>query len=198
LTIKGLMTAVVVAGTCLMPGCAHPGHGAAMPRPRSVGSFQMASPAAYSTADLSFVDRTYVYVDDALIIARQASSGSVDPQLRELAAGLITVQQGNLQQLSGWLRQWGKKPPARPASDAGGRWPGLPADIQIKGLARLKAAAFDRAFLTLIIADQQGALAATTAERERGAFGPARQLAAQMAASSTLAIVHMRQMLSHL
>ena len=195
MTAKGLMAAVVVAGVCVMAGCGASGQDATAPPPRPTGSYHMGSPAAYTAADLNFVDRAYVYVDDALIIARQAPSRSADPQIRQLAAGLSTVQQGNLQQLSGWLWQWGKKPPALPASDLGGSWPGLPADIQIKRLSQLKAAAFDRAFLRLIIADQQGALAAATPEQERGRFGPARQLAAQLAASSTLAIVHMRQLL---
>jgi uncharacterized protein (DUF305 family) len=187
--------ATVVAALGITSGCGNSGHGATAAPPRPAVTYHMASPVAYTAADLTFVDRASVYLDDALMLARQAGTRSADPEIRQLAAGLRTVQQDNVQQLSGWLRQWGKRPSGLAVPDASGSWPGLPTDVQMKRLAQLKPASFDRAFLKLIIADQRGVLAASTLEQEGGAFGPARQLAAQIVASSALAIVRMKQLL---
>jgi uncharacterized protein (DUF305 family) len=184
------MTAVIVG---LIAGCST-GHGAASP-PRPAHAPPMARPAPYSKIDLRFVDRAYVYTDDALMLARLAATRPADPRIAQLAAGLRTVQQGNVQELSGWLLRWGKKPPTMPVSSAGGSWPGLATASQIKRMGRLSSAAFDRKFLKVIIADQRGELSAATIEQEGGTFGPGRQLASQIVSTSTLAIVRMTQLL---
>jgi uncharacterized protein (DUF305 family) len=154
----------------------------------------MASPPAYTATDLRFVNRALVYMNSALTLTGAPGIRS-DPQIAQLAAGLRTSQQGSMQQLSGWLRQWGRRPPEIPTSPAPGSWPGLASRTQIKQLGRLPPTDLTSKFLNLIVADQQGVLAAATMEQEAGAFGPARQLAAQLVASTTLTIVNIRQML---
>lgn len=188
------MTVTLVAVAAVLTGCGGPGHGAALP-PGPASSHHMAAPAAYRAADVTFADRTYVYLDDELVLAGLAATRSGDPQVRQLAGGLRTVQQSNVQQLSGWLQQWGKGLPGIPASDTGGSWPGLPTHAEISQLAQLSPASFDRAFLKLLIADQRGALAAAVQEQEGGAFGPARQFAAQIVSGGSLAIMRLTQLL---
>jgi uncharacterized protein (DUF305 family) len=156
----------------------------------------MASPPAYTATDLQFVNRALVYTSDALTLTGEPGLRS-DPKVAQVAAGLRTSQQGIMQQLSGWLRQWGRKPPKIPASPTRGTWPGLASSAQIEQLRQLPPTAVASKFLNLIIADQQGVLAAATLEQERGEFGPARQLAAQLVASTTLTIVNLKQMLEH-
>lgn len=186
-----VIAAVAVAA---VSGCGNPGHRAAPVPARSGSAYHMASPPAYTATDLQFVNRALVYMNNALTLAGEPGVRS-DPQVAQLAAGLRTSQEGNLQQLSGWLRRWGRKPPKAPASPTQGTWPDLASSTQIHQLAQLSPTAFRSQFLKLVVADQQGVLAAATLEQESGAFGPARQLAAQLVASSTLTIASMRQML---
>jgi uncharacterized protein (DUF305 family) len=154
----------------------------------------MASPPAHNAADLQFAGQMYVFASDAVLIASQARGRSADPQIALFAQGLRTVQVSTAEEVSSWFRMWGKPVPRN--SDAAIRSTGgVPSSAQLRELAAARGPAFDRAFLKLIIADQQGALAAATLEQEGGAFGPARQLAAQMVSSSTLAIVRLDQML---
>lgn len=191
--MRRLMMAVVAVTVGLTTACSA-GHGATPPlRPSS--AHHVGSPAPYSKIDLEFVDRSYVYMHDALMLAQLAHRRSANPQVVRLAAALSTVQQGNLQELSGWLLRWGKQPPALPFSSPGGNWPGLATASQISRAASLSSVAFDQEFLKLTIADQRGELAAGTIEQEGGTFGPARQLASQIVSSSTLGIVTMTQLL---
>ncbi len=191
--MRRFMVALTAVAVGLMTACAS-GQGAT-PRPRPASTYAMASPAPYAKIDLQFVGRVYVYVDEALMLARLAATRSANPHIAQLAAELSTVQQGNVQQLSGWLRQWGKKPPGMPLSPADGSWPGLATASQIARVARLSRVTFDHKFLKLLIADQRGELAVGTTEQEGGKFGPARQLASQIVSGSTLAIVRMMHLL---
>ena len=156
----------------------------------------MPSPAAYKVVDLQFADRLYEYVSAATATAALAKGRTSAPQLLQLATGMGVETQGIKQELLGWFSQWGKKPPTGAAALIG--WPGLRWQAQVRQLAHLRGTAFAQEFLNMVIANQHGALDAATIEQEGGVFGPARQLASQIVSSSTLAIVHSRQLLREL
>jgi uncharacterized protein (DUF305 family) len=155
----------------------------------------MASPPLYKLADVQFADRMYLYVSGALSISAQARGRASDPRVLQLASGMSSEMSGSKQELLGWFSAWGKSPPGPlPRSDRG--WPGLPSQAALRQLRTLRGSTFDRMFLKLVIADQQGILGAATLEQEGGVFGSARQLASQLVSSSTLTIVHMKQLLN--
>jgi len=157
-------------------------------------SVHMASPAAYKVADVQYADRMNAYVNGALTLSAQAQGRTTDPVILEFAKGMAVELGGSHQQLTDWFAQWGSKSSAGSAAALRG-WAGIPTSASERGLAAESGITFERAYLRLIIADQQGMLSASTLEQEGGAFGPARQLADQIVSSSTLAIVRVNQML---
>lgn len=188
---KALCAALAAMG--ILSACAVSGHPATTAPTRPAPAYHMASPVAYTMADVQFADRMAAYLNGALAISGQARARSSNPQVLELALGTGAELRGQLQQLLGWYAQWGKKPPGSAAAVHG--WAGVPSQAQIRQLAALRGPAFDHAFLELITADQQGVLGVATLEQEGGTFAPARQLAAQLVSGSTLAIVRLKQML---
>jgi uncharacterized protein (DUF305 family) len=191
--VKRLAISVVVP--FLLAGCSGSGHPAAAESPRPSFTYHMASPPAYKLADVQFADRVYLYVSGALSISAQARGRALDPRVLQLASGMSSELSGSKQELLGWFSAWGKRLPGGVSPSARG-WPGLPSQAAVRQLEALRGSAFDRMFLKLVIADQQGMLAAATLEQEGGVFGSARQLASQLVSSSTLTIVHMKQLLN--
>jgi len=66
-------------------------------------------------------------------------------------------------------------------------------------MARLAAAtgrAFDRMFLTMMIAHHRGAVTMATAEERDGQYGPAKQLATRIRTSQTAEITEMNGLLT--
>jgi uncharacterized protein (DUF305 family) len=179
-----------------LTGCASSGHGhAASSRPSHPASFyRMASPPAYKALDLQFTGRLYLLRSEALQMARQAIKIGYSPAVRQFASGLLSVQQGEMTKLTGWLTQWRVPLPQASKLAEEGSWKLSPSQAEVSDLRALTGAAFDRRFLELVITEQQGALALATVEQEGGGFGPARQLASEIVASSTATIVAMRTM----
>lgn len=158
--------------------------------------YHMARPAASTAVDVQFIARMYQYCKDALALAlaAQAKGRAASNRIAEFAAGMREVQTGNFQELSEW-RALLENSSSRNLKPSYQGWPGMPASGQISRLSALTGKPFDRAFLELMIADQQDALHVATLEHGGGRYGPALQFADQIVSSSTLLIVRMRQML---
>lgn len=184
---RAIRVAVVAAS---LAGCGGTMHPAGPPGPSSAAR-RVTSPA-HKAADVTFADRLTAYSRGALALAGEARGRASDPSMLELAAGLRTVQQGDAQEVADWFRAWGLRPPG--AATAGGP-AGVPSAAQLSHLSVLTGPAFDRAFVKLVIADQQGALHAATAEQQTGSYAPARQLATQIVSASALAIVRLKHLL---
>ncbi|MCA1219070.1 DUF305 domain-containing protein [Streptomyces sp. 8L] len=87
---------------------------------------------------------------------------------------------------------------ARPAphgSGASAAMPGMMSDADLATLRGLKGAAFDTAFLRMMIGHHQGAVTMARAERSGGVYRPAKALAASIATSQTAEIRQMRTLL---
>jgi uncharacterized protein (DUF305 family) len=178
-----------------LTGCAGAGRVASAKPSHPASFYRMASPAAYKALDLQFAERLYLLRGEALQMARQALSQGYSPAVRQFADGMQTVLQGEVATLTDWLTQWRKPLPKASRLDENGTWELQPSRTAVSHLRTLSGPSFDRQFLQLEITEQQGALTLATVEQEGGGFGPARQLASEIVASSTATIVSMRTML---
>nr|WP_264295174.1 DUF305 domain-containing protein [Microbispora sitophila] len=72
---------------------------------------------------------------------------------------------------------------------------GMMSTRDMKKLEGLKGAAFDKAFLRMMIQHQEGAVAMAEQEQAAGVYGPAKQMAASIVSSQSAEITRMKQLL---
>ncbi|GGZ91750.1 DUF305 domain-containing protein [Streptomyces echinoruber] len=77
----------------------------------------------------------------------------------------------------------------------GGSMPGMMSDADMRRLEKLSGAAFDTAFLQMMIRHHEGAVAMARTEQAKGAYGPARNLAKSIVATQSAEITEMRKLL---
>jgi uncharacterized protein (DUF305 family) len=163
-----------------------------LPAIAACGSDDSAQPtaeqAAFDHADVAFAQSMIPHHDQAVLMAKLAATRSDNTDVRRLAKKIIAAQQPETATMKSWLRSWGEPEmagedgTAHPLSTGempsmNQDMPGMAADAD---LAKLKAAsgrAFDRLFLTLMIAHHRGALAMADIEKAQGKFPAAVQLA---------------------
>jgi uncharacterized protein (DUF305 family) len=78
---------------------------------------------------------------------------------------------------------------------SGGSMPGMMSDADMRRLEKLSGAAFDTAFLQMMIRHHEGAVAMARTEQAKGAYGPARSMAKSIVATQSAEITEMRKLL---
>ncbi|WP_229789794.1 DUF305 domain-containing protein [Pilimelia terevasa] len=154
-----------------------------------------ASPV-FSRADVAFAAGMTAHHRQALELAELAGTRA-GAEVRALAAATRGAREPQLHQLAGWLRAWGEPvPPAGPAAGhpGSGDLPGLVGPAEVRALARLRGAAFDRRFLTLMIAHDEGTAKTAGREKANGANPEARALAATIADTQSAEIARIQQL----
>jgi uncharacterized protein (DUF305 family) len=188
-------TALAAVLLLVLVGCSASSTAQHRPTTRPASAYHMFSPSAYQPLDLEFANELYVYSGLALQLVRQAKAGSLVPAIEEFDQGMAAVQAGYTQELAGWLRQWNRPLPdvAAPPKDLASRLSLTAGDVTTLGALSGKQYAVE--FLNALISDEQGALAIATSEQESGGYGPGRQLATEVVAGSTGAIVTLHSIL---
>ncbi|MFI1111515.1 DUF305 domain-containing protein [Streptomyces physcomitrii] len=77
----------------------------------------------------------------------------------------------------------------------GGGMPGMMTGAELKKLAAASGKAFDTAFLELMVEHHQGAVRMARAERAKGAYGPAKEMAADVITAQSAEIEEMKGLL---
>ncbi|MBP2706140.1 DUF305 domain-containing protein [Microbispora sp. RL4-1S] len=131
----------------------------------------------------------------AVEMAKPAEDRAGSSQVRELAAKIEAAQTPEIQTMSGWLTGWGLKAPGEGAMPMDHGMPGMMSASDMKKLERLSGAAFDKAFLTMMIRHHEGAIAMAKEEQANGAYEPARRMAASIVSSQSAEIRTMKELL---
>ena len=193
-----LLTAVVVAG------CGSDDTPAATPAPSVTATPSATGSAAASTerndADVMFARMMIPHHRQAVDMAKMARQRAADPKVKELAAKIEAAQEPEIQTMASWLTAWGEPvPTGMPGMDHGGTpmpsMPGGMSDADMKKLESLSGAAFDREFLTSMIAHHQGAIQMAQQEVKNGKNPDAVALAKKMVADQTAEIADIRELL---
>lgn len=128
-------------------------------------------------------------------------------EVKSLAAQITKAQQPEIQQLSGWLRGWGKPVPATSMSMAAsataggmadGSMAGMMAEGDMSALAAASGAAFDRSWVRLMITHHSGAVTMSKKELATGSSDQARALARKIIDAQTAEIARLRTVLATL
>jgi uncharacterized protein (DUF305 family) len=183
-----LMGACAVAVLAISTGCsssnesAHPA-GQTPPSSATATPATKATPAttaqAHNDADVTFAQHMIphhmqaVEMSDTLLTKQ-----GIDPRVTELANQIKAAQGPEIQQMQGWLTQWGA--PSMPPMSGNGDMPGMSGMMSQQDMTALKdAQGVDAAklYLTQMIAHHQGAITMAQGEIKNGQYPPAVEMA---------------------
>lgn len=152
----------------------------------------------HNDADVSFAQGMIPHhrqaVEMADLAATRASSGAV----KELAAKVKKAQDPEIRTMSGWLEAWGEKvPEAMPGMDHSQHegMPGMMSSKDMEELKKASGAAFDTAFLTMMVEHHKGAVDMARTEKKQGSYGPAKTMADAIIKTQNEEITQMNKLL---
>ncbi len=160
----------------------------------------------HNDADLMFAEHMIPHHQQAVemsdvVLAKQG----VDPRVTDLATRIKAAQGPEIEQMQGWLRQWGK--PAMPPMTAneGHTMDGMSGDAmgmmsgeQMTALKNADGAEASKLFLTGMITHHEGAIVMAQTEIKDGTFAPAVELARSIATTQQQEIDTMKGILATL
>ncbi|WP_129337659.1 DUF305 domain-containing protein [Cellulomonas endophytica] len=159
--------------------------------------------AEHSDADVAFAQMMVEHHEGALEMAGDAAERAQDAEVRALAERIAAAQGPEIALMTGWLEDWG----AGAGGDMHHGDHGGTADMEMDGMTQadamehldgLSGAAYDRAFLELMTAHHEGAVAMAGREQEEGAAAEAVALAGRIVADQTAEIDEMEGLLGRL
>ena len=155
------------------------------------GSHQLSTGTA-DPADAMFAQMMIPHHEQAVEMSQLALTRTTDAEVLALAREIAAAQQPEIDLMTAWLDAWG----APLMTDHSGHdMAGMLSEDDLAALAALNGDAFDRAFLTGMIAHHEGAL--TMASPVVDSQDPAvKKLAAEIIATQTTEIAEMRTMLA--
>ncbi len=146
----------------------------------------------HNDADIAFVKEMTPHHESAVAMSELARDRSDNPAVTALATRIAGAQEPEIAQMRKMAKAWGV--------DLGaGHSSGSHTGMDMTGattLEPLKGPAFDRAFLTEMIAHHESALPMSKAVLDQGANPQAKVLAQQIVATQTAEIAEMKQLLT--
>ena len=179
------LTAVVLAA-CSSTSSTNPG--ASMPNAGQSTN----SPMMHSAGDITFAQAMIPHHQQAVQMAKLASTRASDPRVKDLAARIEAAQDPEIMKMTGWMSSWGA---SMPSDMAGMDMPGMMSTADMTALTAATGTAFDKAFLTMMIAHHTGALAMAKIELASGADADAKALAQSIIDGQTKEITEMKAIL---
>ncbi len=161
---------------------------------------QAAGPASgpHNAADVAFATDMIPHHAQALEMAKTALSKASNPQVKQLAQMIENEQTPEIASMTGWLKGWNK--PVPDTSTAGMRMgsmsmPGMMSDADMTKLNSVTGTAFDRLFLTQMVAHHTGALTMANTELTTGQNNDAKTLAKSIITGQSKEIAQMKALL---
>ncbi|MFC0554483.1 DUF305 domain-containing protein [Planotetraspora thailandica] len=151
--------------------------------------------AEHNDSDVMFTQMMIPHHRQAVKMAKLADTKAASPEVRKLAAQIEAAQDPEIQTMSGWLTSWGMQVPRTDGMSMDHGMPGMMSDEDMKKLGTLSGAAFDKAFLTMMIQHHEGAITMAKDEQSNGVYEPAKQLAGSIISSQSAEIATMKELL---
>ncbi|MET9503595.1 DUF305 domain-containing protein [Streptomyces sp. NPDC006622] len=170
----------------------HDGHTSKSPS-RSASADQ----GRHNAADIAFAKGMIPHHRQAVEMADLAPDRVQSPELKKLAEDIKKAQDPEIRTLSGWLTTWGEDVPAEGAMDHSlhGGMEGMMSTEEMDKLNSSSGAAFDTAFMELMIKHHEGAVAMAKTEQADGSYAPAKKMAGDIITSQTAEITRMSTLL---
>jgi uncharacterized protein (DUF305 family) len=133
--------------------------------------------ASFNDADVTFAQDMIPHHRQAAEMAKLAAGRTENPQVLDLADQITAAQQPEIDEMSRWLKSWGKKVPSDTSGmgemkgmDHGSSsdMPGMMSADEMASLEAASGAEFDRQFLTMMTAHHEGAIEMARSEEAHG------------------------------
>ncbi|MEU6716578.1 DUF305 domain-containing protein [Nonomuraea sp. NPDC046802] len=161
--------------------------------PTATATTATARPEAdFNEADVMFAQMMTTHHQEAIEMADAARTRASSKEVKKLAANMSATRQAEVQTMKGWLSAWGEP---MPAADAAHVTSGGSSDGDVKTLLAVKGPAFDKEFLTLMIAHHKEAMTMARAELDHGKNPQAKELAEKMEKAQEAEMEQMEKLL---
>jgi uncharacterized protein (DUF305 family) len=138
-----------------------------------------AAAEAHNDTDVMFAQHMIPHHTQAVEMSDMVlGKQGIDPRVTELATQIKAAQGPEIQQMHGWLTQWGT--PAMPPMSGHGDMPGMSGMMSEQNMTALKDAQgvdASKLFLTQMIAHHEGAITMAQTEIKDGQYVPAVEMA---------------------
>lgn len=208
-----VLGAAAVTAAVILAGCSSSGSEGTAAN-TSAGASDTTSTAAadqaQNDADVMFVLHMIPHHSQAvemsdMLLAKQG----IDPRLQKLASEIKAAQGPEIEQMQGWLNQWGNPPmPPMPSGDAdmpgmpgmsgGGAMEGMMSEQDMAALQNAQGVDASKLFLTQMIEHHEGAIAMARTEVGDGQYPEAVALARSIESSQQQEIDTMNGLLGSL
>ena len=169
----------------------------ASPAASSSSSAANTTTSAHNEADVTFATDMIPHHEQAVDMAKLAASRASSAAVKDLATKIEAAQQPEITMMSGWLTGWGKPVPSPMGGMDMGGSTGMMSAADMTKLTNSTGTAYDKMFLTMMIAHHQGALAMAATETSTGKNADALTLAKNITLSQTAEISTMQALLTH-
>jgi len=200
-----LIGAGALAVLAISTGCSssdesdHPA-GHTTPSSATAAATTTAAAEAHNDADAMFAQHMIPHHTQAIemsdtLLAKQG----IDPRVTELANQIKAAQGPEIQQMQGWLTQWGA--PSMPPMSGHGDMPGVSgimSDQDMTALKDAKGVDATKLFLTQMIAHHEGAITMAQSEIKDGQYPPAVEMARAIVTTQQQEIDTMKGLLASL
>ncbi|MEU6065230.1 DUF305 domain-containing protein [Streptomyces sp. NPDC047082] len=191
--VAATATAAFVLAACGGDGgdsAGHTGHGASATPGGQAGA------SAHNAQDVSFAQGMIPHHQQALEMARLASSRASSARVKDLAARIEKAQDPEISSMTGWLKAWGEEMPMSGMDHS--RHSGMAGMMSTEDMTALKKATgkdFDTMFLTMMVDHHKGAVEMATTEKTKGEYGPATGMADDIVTAQNAEIKEMNRLL---
>ncbi|MFI6009520.1 DUF305 domain-containing protein [Streptomyces sp. NPDC051243] len=191
-------TAALVLAACGGDGGSDTAAGAKTSSPASADA---ATTGAHNDQDVTFAQGMIPHHQQALEMAELAADRASSAQVKDLAARIQKAQDPEIKTMSGWLESWGEDvPSAAPGMDHSGHsggsgMAGMMDKEDMDKLSKASGKDFDTMFLTMMVEHHEGAVEMAEAEKSKGSYGPATELADAVITAQTAEIEEMNKLL---
>ena len=199
------LAALALAAALTVAGCGGTDTGST-----TSSSSSSSSSSAFNDADVTFAQSMIPHHQQAVQMAKMAKTNASSPEVKQLAEKIEAAQGPEIDTMTGWLKDWGKKAPSGSMSDMGGMnhdsdddmgsmgsgdMPGMMSGADMKKMMGASGAGFDRMFLTMMTEHHTGAIKMAKTEQANGKSADAVALAKKIEADQTAEIAQMKQLL---
>ncbi|MFG2533245.1 DUF305 domain-containing protein [Streptomyces sp. NPDC048516] len=152
----------------------------------------------HNAADVAFAKGMIPHHRQALEMADLAATRAASHQVKELAEKIKKAQDPEIKTMSGWLTAWDEEVPEEmPGMDhsAHSAMPGMKGMKEMDALKKKSGKDFDTSFLEMMVGHHQGAVRMAGTEKDKGAYGRAKTLAAGIIKAQNAEITQMNKLL---
>lgn len=164
--------------------------------------------AEFNDADVTFAQDMIPHHEQAVEMADLALDKADADEVKALAEQIKGAQDPEIQTMKGFLEDWGQKEGEEPddmddmghsddsAESGDASETGMMSDDEMADLEAASGAAFDKAFLEMMVEHHKGAISMSETERADGESADAKELAGQIIEAQEAEIAEMETLLS--